>query len=64
MPLILDVLCRSTGMGFAAIARVTDDRWITCQVMDRIAFGLQPGGELKVGATICRKVRDRRLPVA
>ncbi len=63
VPLILDVLCRSTGMGFAAIARVTDDRWITCQVRDQIAFGLKPGGELRVETTICREVRDRRKPV-
>jgi len=27
---ILDIICQATGMGFAAIARVTDDRWITC----------------------------------
>lgn len=30
VPTILDVVCRATGMGFAAIARVTDNRWIAC----------------------------------
>ena len=64
VPFILDVLCRSTGMGFAAVARVTDDRWIACQVRDQIAFGLRPGGELSVGSTICREVRSKRTPVA
>ncbi len=64
IPLILDVLCRNTGMGFAAVARVTDDRWIACQVRDRISFGLSPGGELNVDTTICREVRGRRMPVA
>jgi hypothetical protein len=39
---ILEVVCRSTGMGFAATARVTEDRWIACQVRDDIAFGLRP----------------------
>ena len=63
IPLILDVLCRTTGMGFAAIARVTDDRWIICQAQDQIAFGLGTGGELKVGTTICQEVRDKRRPV-
>jgi hypothetical protein len=45
VPTILDVLCASTGMGFAAIARVTPDRWIACGVRDEIAFGLVPGGD-------------------
>ncbi len=63
VPLMLDVLCRSTGMGFAAVARVTDERWIVCQARDQIAFGLGPGGELKVGTTICQDVRNRRAPV-
>jgi signal transduction histidine kinase len=54
---ILDVVCRTTGMGFAAVARVTDDRWIACAVRDNIAFGLKPGGELKVETTICDEIR-------
>lgn len=29
VPKILDVVCRMTGMGFAAVARVTDDRWLS-----------------------------------
>ena len=36
VPAILDVVCRITGMGFAAIARVTDSRWIACAVRDDI----------------------------
>ena len=63
MPLILDVLCRSTGMGYAAVARVTQDRWVVCQARDEIDFGLGPGGELVVGTTICREVRDHGRPV-
>ena len=54
---ILDVACRTTGMGFAAVARVTDDRWIACQVLDKINFGLVPGGELEVVTTICDEIR-------
>ncbi|UXN60690.1 GAF domain-containing sensor histidine kinase [Phyllobacterium zundukense] len=53
VPMILDVVCRSTGMGFAAVARVTEDRWIACQVLDAIEFGLKPGDELKLKTTIC-----------
>jgi signal transduction histidine kinase len=58
MPTLLDVVCRTTGMGFAAVARVTEDRWITCSVLDNIAFGLKPGDELKVATTICHEIRQ------
>ncbi|MCX5493635.1 GAF domain-containing sensor histidine kinase [Kaistia dalseonensis] len=57
VPTLLDVVCRATGMGFAAITRVTEDRWIACSVKDDIAFGLVPGGELDVRTTLCREVR-------
>ncbi len=63
VPTILDVVCRLTGMGFAAVARVTEQRWICCAVNDLIQFGLQPGGELKVETTICHEVREMRAPV-
>jgi GAF domain-containing protein len=57
VPRILEVICRTTGLGFAAVARVTEDRWIACAVRDEIAFGLQPGGELQVETTICNEIR-------
>jgi signal transduction histidine kinase len=63
VPTILEVVCRTTGMGFAAVARVTEDRWIACAVRDEIAFGLQPGGELKVATTICNEIRASGEPV-
>jgi signal transduction histidine kinase len=58
VPAILDIVCRTTGMGFAAVARVTEDRWIACCVKDEIEFGLLPGGELKVATTICDEIRQ------
>jgi signal transduction histidine kinase len=58
VPTILEVVCRSTGMGFAAVARVTDSRWMACAVRDEIAFGLKPGGELKLETTICHEIRQ------
>ena len=63
VPTILEVVCRATGMGFAAVARVTEDRWIACSVLDEINFGLRPGGELKVETTICHEIRQSREPV-
>ncbi len=63
VPTILDVVCRISGMGFAAVARVTEDRWVACRVKDGIAFGLEPGGELEVASTICHEIRQSRAPV-
>jgi signal transduction histidine kinase len=63
IPNILEVVCRTTGMGFAAVARVTEERWIACAVRDEIAFGLQPGGELQIETTICNEIRDHGRPV-
>lgn len=63
VPKILEVVCRTTGMRFAAVARVTDSRWICCAVRDEIAFGLAPGGELKVETTLCHEIRQHREPV-
>lgn len=60
---ILDVVCRTTGMGYAAVARVTEDRWICCSSKDELAFGLAPGGELKIESTICHEIRQSGQPV-
>ena len=54
---ILDAAGRLTGMGFAAVARVTADRWMACAVRDEIAFGLKPGDELELLSTLCHEVR-------
>ncbi len=60
---LLEVVCKTTGMGFAAIARVTEDRWVACAVRDEIEFGLMPGGELKVETTLCHEIRQHRKPI-
>jgi len=58
VPMILEVVTRSTGMRFAAVARVTDRQWICCAVRDEISFGLAVGGELKLETTICDEIRQ------
>lgn len=63
MQQMLDVICTTTGMGFTAVARVTDDRWITCSSRDDVKFGLKPGDELQIKTTICDEIRDRQQPV-
>jgi len=57
VPAILNLACELTGMGFAAVARVTENHWVACSVLDKIGFGLQPGGELVVTTTICDEIR-------
>lgn len=54
---VLEEVCRATQMGFAAVARVTETRWIACHVLDRIEFGLEPGSELDIKTTICADIR-------
>ena len=63
VPTLLRVLCDSTGMGFAAVARVSDGSWTACAVHDDIQFGLKPGGQLDVHTTLCKEVRSARAAV-
>jgi signal transduction histidine kinase len=63
IPSLFEVICRTTGMGFAAIARVTEDKWVACSVRDEILFGLEPGGELKLETTICNEIRQTHQAV-
>jgi signal transduction histidine kinase len=60
---ILEIVCRTTGMGFSAVARVTSDRWIACAIHDEINFGLGIGGELKLETTICNEIRQHKQAV-
>jgi GAF domain-containing protein len=55
---ILEEAATVTGMGFVAVARVTDSRWIACQVLDQIDFGMSPGDELRISTTICSDIRE------
>ena len=61
---ILEVVCRTTGLGFAAVARVTEDRWIACAVRDEIQFGVPPGGELRAATTLCNEIRHSGQMIA
>ncbi|CAN5268962.1 GAF domain-containing sensor histidine kinase [soil metagenome] len=55
---LLQVVCQTTGMGFAAVARVTDSSWTALAVEDQIDFGLKPGGQLALDTTLCKEVRE------
>lgn len=58
VPAILQVICQSTGMRFAAVARVTEHSWTACAVLDGLGFGLDVGGELDVATTLCDVIRS------
>ena len=61
---LLGRVCELTGMGFAAVAHVSETRWIACQVDDRVAFGLKPGDELEIKKTICDDIRATGRAIA
>lgn len=63
VPVILSMVKHLTGMRFAAVARVTEQKWVACAVDDSIDFGLKPGGELVLESTICHEIRQHRTPV-
>jgi len=58
IPTLLETIVLATGMGFAAVARVTEARWVTCRAVDTISFGLTPGDELDIESTLCHEVRQ------
>jgi len=62
-PARLKIVCGNTGMGFVAVARVTEGTWTACAVQDDIGFGLEPGGQLAVNTTLCIEARAARKPV-
>jgi signal transduction histidine kinase len=63
VPSMLQMICDETGMGFAAVARVTDATWTACAVRDTVEFGLQPGGQLDLHTTLCFESRAARTAI-
>ncbi|MEM5581443.1 GAF domain-containing sensor histidine kinase [Roseibium sp. AS2] len=55
---ILETVMLATNMRFAAVARVTEDRWVACRTVDEINFGLQSGDEIEIQSTFCQTVRE------
>ena len=63
VPTILEAVAELTGLGFVCIARVTENSWHTCAVLDKLQFGLNIGDSLDVTTTICEEVRDTNSAV-
>lgn len=55
---ILETVMLATGMRFAAVARVTADRWVACRTVDEVDFGLLAGDEIEIESTFCQSVRQ------
>jgi signal transduction histidine kinase len=53
---ILETVAALTGLGFVAVAHVTDHSWTTCAVLDKLGFGLKVGDGLDVTTTLCEEV--------
>lgn len=58
VPQILDTVAALTGLGFVAIAHVTEHTWVTCAVRDALGFGLKISDQLDVATTLCDEVRS------
>jgi len=58
IPKILDSVAEMTGLRFVCVARVTENSWNACAILDRLEFGLPIGGSLDVSSTLCEQVRD------
>jgi signal transduction histidine kinase len=63
VPTLLEVLSETTGMGFTAVARVTEKTWTLCAVKDNISFGLRPGGQLDLESTLCIEAKRSRSAI-
>ncbi|AKQ63729.1 Osmosensitive K+ channel histidine kinase KdpD [Myxococcus hansupus] len=60
---VLRVLTQTTGLRLAVVARVTEDNWTCCAVLDEMNFGLKPGDTLAITTTFCNTVRSTLAPL-
>lgn len=63
IPAILQVISETTGLRFAAVARVTEARWTALAVLDTFGFGMTVGGELDAATTLCNEIRARQKTI-
>ncbi len=63
MPVILRIICDTTGLGFGVIARMTETSWTACAVLDRVGFGRKVGEPIDLVTTLCHKIYSTRTPI-
>ena len=47
----LRVLRRASGLRIVLVARVTEESWTACAIIDDAGFGLRPGDQLELSTT-------------
>lgn len=60
---LLSVACKTTGLGFSAVARVTGEHWTAMAVHDEVGFGLAAGQSLVLDTTLCTESRAARKAI-
>jgi signal transduction histidine kinase len=63
VPTLLAVLCETTGMRFAVVARITGQIWTACAVQDDIQLGIKAGGQLAFRTNLAFESEGSRKPV-
>lgn len=63
IPHIMQILATSLDLRFICVARVTEEEWTMCAVLDNADFGLVPGDHLEIETTLCRTVRANRREI-
>lgn len=48
---VLQVMRRTLGLRLTLVARVTDESWTACAVLDETEIGLKPGDQLELATT-------------
>jgi signal transduction histidine kinase len=63
VPTLLAVLCETSGMRFAVVARVTGQSWTACAVQDDIQLGVKAGGQLAFRTNLPFESQASRTPI-
>lgn len=63
VPRILELVCKTTGLRFSAVARVTDSSWTALAVADNLGFGMKPGDAMQLDDTLCSQVQLYEKPI-
>ena len=63
VPTLLGVLCETTGMRFALVARITGQIWTACAVQDDLQLGVKAGGQLAFRTNLAFESEASRKPI-
>jgi signal transduction histidine kinase len=63
VPTLLAVLRETTGMGFAAVVRVTEKVWTVCAVQDDLQLGIKTGAPFALRTNLAFESQCSRAPI-